>query len=120
MDTTTKTYHLTTHARTRCQQRGITPDAITLIMRYGEERPIPHGAYAYFMTSRARRKILDSPDRDTYLPIADRMDGYVIADTGGNILTVARPEPGRFRRRDDKRPSRKRRLEMKLQRHPPV
>lgn len=72
------------------------------------------------MTRRACQRILESPDRDTYLPIADRMDGYVVADTGGNILTVARPEPGRFRRRDGKRPSRKRRLEIKPQRHPPV
>lgn len=83
-------------------------------MRYGEERPIRHGAYAYYMTSRARQRIPESPDRGAYLPIADRMDGYVVADTGGNILTVDRPEPGRFSHRDNKRPSRKRRLEMKL------
>lgn len=60
-------------------------------MRYGEERPIHHGAYAYYMTRRACQRILESPDRDTYLPIADRMDGYVVANTGGNILTVALP-----------------------------
>ena len=117
---TAHNFRLTTHARSRSQQRGITADAISLIMRYGEEHPIHHGAYAYYMTRRARQRILDSPDRETYLPIADRIDGYVVADTGGNILTVARPESGGFRRRDGKRPSRKRRMEMKLQRHPPV
>ena len=97
---------LTFHARSRSQQRGITTVAIELIMRYGEERPISHGAYAHYMTPRARHEILHSPDRDAYRRISDRMDCYVVADVNGHILTVARPEPGRFRRRDAKRTTR--------------
>ena len=101
---------ITDHARARSQQRGITNQAIRLIMSYGDEKPIRHGAYAFYMTRRARERILKSTDRAQYIRLSDRLDAYVVVDAAGTIVTVARPEQNRFRRRDGKKDCRQRRI----------
>ena len=101
---------ITAHARARSQQRGITNQAIGLIMRYGDEKPIRHGAYAFYMTSRARQRVLKSADRDQYIRLSDRLDAYVVVDAAGTVVTVARPEQNGFRRRDGKKDCRQRRI----------
>ena len=101
---------ITDHARARGQQRGITNQAIRLIVRYGDEKPIRHGAYAFYMTRRARQRILKSADRSQYIRLSDRLDAFVVVDAAGTVVTVARPEHNRFRRRDSKKDCRQRRV----------
>ena len=101
---------ITDHARARGQQRGITNQAIRLIVRYGDEKPIRHGAYAFYMTRRARKRILKSADRSQYIRLSDRLDAFVVVDAAGTVVTVARPEQNRFRRRDSKKDCRQRRV----------
>jgi hypothetical protein len=78
----------THHARVRMQQRGISDDALDLLMRYGRTAHDHHGHVLLHMDRRARRAALRACGRAAG-PMVDRVLGlYAVLGTDGVVITV--------------------------------
>lgn len=86
---------VTEHARKRCQQRGINPDVVDVLYRYGRRRRSRQGGISYAMDKesriRARRSIGDA----AYRQLEGDLNCYIIVVEDVTVATVAR----RLRRR---------------------
>jgi len=51
-------YELSSHARTRMQQRAIGPEALELVMEHGKTRYDHHGAKLVFLPRKLQRRLL--------------------------------------------------------------
>ena len=71
-----ETQPFTLHARKRRQQRGIPPERIDVVVKFGE-RTWVKGGYSCSMTKRGREKAARELGRG-YARIADKLDFYVI------------------------------------------
>ena len=79
---------LSEHARTRCQQRGITEEIIRVVYDYGtviDDR----GSKKFFMDKRARGRAERGLGHADYKRVADRLNIYMVID-GDQVVTVAR------------------------------
>lgn len=80
----------TEHARKRCQQRGINPDVVDVLYRYGRRRRSGQGGISYAMDKgsrvRARRGIGDA----AYRQLEGDLDCYIVVVEDGTVVTVAR------------------------------
>lgn len=82
------TFTLTRHARTRCQQRGISPERIGIVARFGK-RIWRKGSYRCYMTSRGRRRAARELG-GRYARLADKLDFYVtLCPITYAVITVA-------------------------------
>ena len=82
---------LTLHARKRRQQRGIQPERIAVVVRFGKRRWVKGGVYRCAMTKRGREKAARELGRD-YARIADKLDFYVIiCPRTYKVITAAYP-----------------------------
>jgi hypothetical protein len=80
------TVSLTTHARVRMQQRGISPEALELLFELGEIAPAPGGRQLLFL-QRAHRKELGQ--RAKRIRERDRLKRlYAVTDEHGSVVTV--------------------------------
>lgn len=80
------TVSMTTHARTRMQQRGICTEALTALLEAGTASPAPGGREIVFFdkTERARLEQIRRAVRGR-----DRLHGlYAITDGHGTVITV--------------------------------
>ena len=80
---------LTRHAEARCQQRGIRPEVVDVLMTYGRRRT-RHGAEVCFMDRRARDRAQADLGSDDYRRIADRLDAYLVVSGEGEVITAAK------------------------------
>ena len=86
------TISLTTHARVRMQQRGISPEALEILFGLGEIAPAPGGQQLLFL-QRAHRQELGR--RAKRIRERDRLKRlYAITDQHGTVVTVG----NRYRR----------------------
>jgi hypothetical protein len=80
------TVFLTTHARVRMQQRGISPEALELLFELGEASPAPGGRQVLFLERRDQQEL---GRRGKRIRERDRLKGlYAITDESGTIVTV--------------------------------
>ncbi len=79
---------LTRHAEVRCQQRGIRPEVVDVLMTYGRRRT-RHGAEVCFMDRVARDRARADLGSDDYRRIADRLDAYLVVSGEGEVITAA-------------------------------
>jgi Domain of unknown function (DUF4258) len=77
---------LSPHARVRMQQRGISPQALELLLDLGHTAPAPGGRQVVFV-ERAERKELGR--RAKRIPGRDRLKRlYAVTDEHGTVVTV--------------------------------
>jgi hypothetical protein len=80
------TVSLSTHARVRMQQRGISPEALEILLELGQVSPAPGGRQVFFL-DRAHRKELGR--RGMRIRERDRLKRlYAITDEHGTVVTV--------------------------------
>lgn len=80
---------LSRHAATRCQQRGINPHTVDLILAFGERRRTRDGASSVFLT---RQRIEDAKRRLPKAEVAqmEKQRGvYLVVAESGEVITVA-------------------------------
>jgi hypothetical protein len=77
---------LTFHARARMQQRGVSADALDLLLSYGKEAHDHHGAVILFM-DKAAQKRLEAASRAK--SEVRRLAGlYAVLSRHGQVITV--------------------------------
>ena len=83
----------TRHARTRCQQRGISPERVGIVAKFGK-RTWRRGSYRCSMTGKGRRRAARELG-GRYGRVADKLDFYVIlCPATYAVITVAYPDGG--------------------------
>lgn len=86
----------THHARARMQQRGISPEAIEHMLRYGTERHDRHGGVVLFLDKVSRRRMLR--ERRVAPAQVERIASiYVVLALDGSVITTGHRRR-RFRR----------------------
>ena len=79
--------HLTQHAKTRMQQRGIPHSALECLLDYGRIQYDHRGAAIVFLDKAARRRLArDLKNRP--LPRDKHLDAYAVIATDGTVTTV--------------------------------
>lgn len=76
---------ISSHARVRMKQRGITQRHLELLLAYGEVRHDRHGGRIVFFSRAARRRVSEG-----CVPVdLDRCaDAYAVLDREGEVITV--------------------------------
>jgi hypothetical protein len=80
--------HLTKHAHTRMQQRGISSSVVNLLYTYG--RDVERGkreALLYFDKT-ARDMIQKALPREEYAQIDKKLNAYMVVASDGSVVTV--------------------------------
>lgn len=78
--------HSTSHAQIRCQQRGIPPLVIDLLLRFGSREHDHQGAEIVFFDQRARKKIKHYAG-GLIGKLSEHFDSYAVV-AGGHIVTA--------------------------------
>ena len=80
------TVSLSTHARVRMQQRGISPEGLEILLELGQVSPAPGGRQIVFL-ERAQRQELGR--RSKRIRERDRLKRlYAVTDEHGTVVTV--------------------------------
>lgn len=81
---------LSRHAEQRCQQRGISFEALAVLRRFGERTRSGDG-FSYTMTKRSHRAARRAMGQAAYGKVADRISGcfMVIVADGQTVITVS-------------------------------
>ena len=76
------------HAETRCQQRGISKEAVNLILDYGSTKHDHHGGVVHYLDNKIK-KSLSNNDFQFKGGIEKLKNVYVVTSTtSGDIITV--------------------------------
>jgi hypothetical protein len=78
----------TEHARSRCQQRGISPMVVDLLVRFGAEVR-SHGASKYYLDRKARSALAKTMGREALRRYEHKLNCYVIVADDGMLVTAA-------------------------------
>lgn len=80
--------HLTKHARTRMQQRGISKSVLGLLYTYGRDvERGRHEALIYF-DKQARELVKKAVSRQEYASLDKKLNAYLVEGSDGAVLTV--------------------------------
>lgn len=85
----------TVHARSRCQQRGIPPAIVDLIVDFGAEVR-SHGASKYYLDRKARSDLRRAVGPRVLRQVEHKLDCYVVVADDGVLITAA-PRTTRIR-----------------------
>lgn len=78
--------NLSTHARTRMQQRGIASDALEMLFSYGREAHDHHGAVILYMDKAAQKRLAAASRASSEVR---RLAGlYAVLSRHGQVITV--------------------------------
>jgi hypothetical protein len=80
---------ITRHAKVRMQQRGVSRDALGLLMKYGRRARAGKGAEIVYFDKRARRRLLRESDTEPRRPDPKQLNSYAVCK-GAVILTAGR------------------------------
>lgn len=80
---------LTSHARSRLQQRSIPQDAVDALLAYGNTRR-HRGADIYYLDKPARSRAVAALGTGRYRKIEKALDAYLVVSDDGSIITAAR------------------------------
>lgn len=95
---------LTAHARARMQQRGISPQALEVLLDYGREAHDNRGCRIVRFDKRSRRRVLRELGSERYRRLERYFNAYAIVAADDAVVTVghwsgssprARPSPQR-------------------------
>ena len=76
----------TTHATVRCQQRGVSPFLIDLLLRFGRREHDHQGAEIVFFDRRAKKDV-ESYTGGSIGRLSEQMDWYAVV-SDGCVITV--------------------------------
>jgi hypothetical protein len=76
----------TTHASTRCQQRGVSPFVVDLLLRFGRREHDHKGAEIVFFDRRAKKEV-ESYTGGSIGKLSEQMDSYAVV-SDGCVITV--------------------------------
>ncbi len=79
----------TKHAAKRCQQRGISQDAVHVLYRYGKRQHTYDGGVSYAMDKKTRRTAKKDMGETAYRRIESQLDSYIIVKLNGVLVTAA-------------------------------
>ena len=82
------------HARTRMQQRAVTPGLLELLDAYGATQYDHRGGRVRYFDKAARRRLQQFEGADVYRAIESKLNVYAVVARDGCLVTVGR----RFRR----------------------
>ena len=75
-----------THAKVRCQQRGVSPFIVDLLLQFGRRQHDHRGAEILYFDRRARRSV-ESYTGGTIGKLSEQMDSYAVV-AEGRVITV--------------------------------
>lgn len=78
----------TRHAQVRCQQRGISPDLLELLLEHGAERHLGDGSTIISLPRRRRERIRRCLTRTAFAAVSSHLDVYAIFNSTGTLTTV--------------------------------
>lgn len=76
----------TNHATARCQQRGVSPFVIDLLLRFGRREHDHEGAEIVFFDRRAKKEV-ESYTGGSIGKLNEQMDSYAVV-SDGCVITV--------------------------------
>lgn len=79
---------LSQHARVRMQQRGLPPEAVDLIHRYGRRCHDHQGCARVFLDRRGREAIRRQEGEGVYRSYEKAWRAYLVERVGGAVLTA--------------------------------
>ena len=78
----------TRHARVRCQQRGIPRDLIRLLLDFGCEQHVGHGATMLSFPKQRRIRLKQTMSRVQFASLSSHLAVYAIVGPMGKVMTV--------------------------------
>ena len=81
---------VSSHARARMQQRGVTPAVIDLLDAYGATAYDHRGAAVRYFDKAARRKLRAAEGADVYRAVEAKLNVYAVVARDGCLVTVGR------------------------------
>jgi len=87
--------HLTEHAKTRCQQRGIPPLIIQWLNRFGE-RQHTGNSYRIFFNKKSKKKLEKEMGKIVVDRLGDLMNLYIIKKKQNSFIVTAGHRTKRF------------------------
>lgn len=79
---------MTTHARARLQQRGISESVVEKLFEFGMEIHDHRGCLVVYFNRRARENLRRAYGKDFYKRIEPHLDAYAVVSMNGDIVTV--------------------------------
>ena len=79
---------LTAHARTRMQQRGISPTALELLLHFGRETHDHRGCRIVRFDKRSRRHVLHEFGPECYRRLERCFNAYAVVAADEAVVTV--------------------------------
>lgn len=79
---------MSTHAKTRLQQRGIPKQILPLLIKFGKQEYDHRGTRVIYLTRESREKIRQRADRALLKRIEPSMGVYAVLNAEGHIVTV--------------------------------
>lgn len=76
----------TAHASVRCQQRGVSPFIVDLLLRFGRREYDQRGAEIVFFDKRAKKEV-ESYTGGSIGKLSEQMDSYAVV-SDGCVITV--------------------------------
>lgn len=76
----------TAHASVRCQQRGVSPLVVDLLLRFGRREHDHRGAEIVFFDRRAKKEV-ESYTGGSIGKLSEQMDSYAVV-SDGCVITV--------------------------------
>ena len=76
----------TIHAAVRCQQRGVSPFVVDLLLRFGRREHDHKGAEVVFFDRRAKKEV-ESYTGGSIGKLSEQMDSYAVV-SDGCVITV--------------------------------
>jgi hypothetical protein len=77
----------TKHAKSRMQQRGLSPFIVDLLVLYGDEEHDGRGGVRYYFTKKSSKRLRQDLGNPVYKKIKHFLDAYA-AECDGHIVTV--------------------------------
>ena len=78
------------HARTRMQQRAVTPGVLELLDAYGATQYDHHGGRVRYFDKAARRRLQQSEGAHVYRAVESKLNVYAVVARDGCLVTVGR------------------------------
>ena len=79
---------LTSHARARMQQRGISPAALELLLEYGREAHDHRGCRIVRFDKRSRRRVLRELGPERFRRVERHLGAYAVIAADDAVVTV--------------------------------
>ena len=78
----------TRHAETRCQQRGISKEAVSLILDYGRTKHDHHGGVVHYLNHKTRQS-LSNQSSEVKAKLDKQLQIYVVTSAkSGQVITA--------------------------------